>query len=318
MKRFARWFDFVFVLRPTLFFPVWTVFAAGYLRFHALSGQDGQLPAAAPPVLVGFLLTLLMGGAFVLNQLHDVETDRQNNKLFLIAHGHISARTAKLETWLLLVASVGSVVLLRFEYGILFLIIFLLTGLLYSCKPFIWKDRPWLGLLANAAGACLVFTAGWWTGAIAWREIPQVFGRAAPYMAAVGAVYLYTTLLDVAGDRRTGKRTFGVTFGRPATVISGAALEGIALATAWLLRDPVMLFPAGLAAPFFIVAAIRQRDEDVHRAIKLPILLLAVAICFHVIEYLLLLVFVYFFSKWYYLYRFGIVYPSFRSQGARQ
>lgn len=325
MKRIVRLFDFFFVLRPTLFFPVWTVFAAGYLAnhpaelnlFNGAAGQDGHVGTAVSPLLVACLLTLLMGGVFVLNQLHDVATDRQNKKLFLIAHGHISPLAAKVEAVLLVVIGVGAASVLGVEWGILFLGILILTGVLYNCRPFTWKDRPWLGLVANAAGALLIFIAGWWAGEIALRKTLRVVVHATPYMAAVSAVYLYTTLLDADGDRLTGKVTFGVKYGNKITTIAGAVLETLSLALAWWLQDRVMLYPALLSAPFFVLAAIRQQEGDIHRAIKLPILFLAIAVCFEVFEYFLLLVFVYFFSKWYYRYRFGIVYPSFANKMQR-
>lgn len=318
MKHIARLFDFFFVLRPTLFFPVWTVFAAGYFVHQEVAlkwcgeraGGNGHLPENVPPLLVGLLLTLLMGGVFVLNQLHDVATDRQNRKLFLIAHGHISPFAAKAEAFLLLAVAMAATGALGFVWGLLFLAILVLAGLLYNFRPFSWKDRPWLGLLANALGACLIFAVGWRASASAGGEALLMLVHAVPYVAAVAAVYLYTTLLDAEGDRLTTKMTFAVKYGLNATTIAGAFLEIIALAAAWALKDRIMLYPALLSAPFFLLAAMRRKDVDIHRAIKLPILFLAIAICFQAVEYLLLLLFVFFFSKWYYRYRFGIVYPS--------
>jgi hypothetical protein len=89
-------------------------------------------------------------------------------------------------------------------------------------------------------------------------------------------------------------------------------LEVAAAASAYSLDDPVIFYPALVSAPFFLLAAIRQRHGDVARAIKLPILFLALAICFEVWQYLLVLAFVFFFSKWYYRRRFGLSYPSLR------
>ncbi len=320
MKRFARLFDYVFVLRPTLFFPVWTVFAAGYLvnRNHALQifnnhdGIDGHAVSQLSPLVVAALLTLLMGGVFVLNQLYDVETDRKNNKLFFIAHGHISQIAARVESVLLIVIAIAAAGMIQLGLGALFFIIFLLTGLLYSCTPFRLKDRPWLGLVANALGAFLVFTVGLLISANSEIKIASWLMHATPYMAAVGAVYLYTTLLDIEGDLLTNKITFGVKYGVEATVLAGAVLVMIAVALSWWLDDMLMFFPALLSSPFFIVAAVRKKMDDIQRAIKLPILFLAIAVCVEIIEYFFVLLFVYFFSKWYYQKRFGIEYPSFK------
>jgi hypothetical protein len=86
------------------------------------------------------------------------------------------------------------------------------------------------------------------------------------------------------------------------------------LISAWWLEDWVIFFPALIAAPFFILAAAKQRLSEVSRAIKLPIVFLALAICLHVWQYFLLLAFVFYFSKWYYRRRFGLNYPNFAAK----
>ncbi|MDZ7343681.1 MAG: UbiA family prenyltransferase [candidate division KSB1 bacterium] len=312
--RIVKLFDYVFVLRPTLFFPVWTVYAAGYFaaQHFSLAGKNGAAATHDGTALhvMGFL-SLLMGGVFILNQLCDVATDLRNHKLFLIAHRHISPRAAWFEMMLLSGMAVAAAFFYRVELGGLFVAIFLLTGMLYSVSPFQWKDRPLWGLLANAAGALLIFIAGWWSVQIEW-QLP--IRHALPYILAVAAVYLYTTLLDVDGDASTQKMTFGVRYGLRATAITGCLLELGALISAWWLEDPVILYPALAAAPFFCWAAIKQRLADVSRAIKFPILFLALAICVKVWPYFFLLLLVFSFSRWYYRRRFGLKYPSLAAE----
>lgn len=313
MNRIVKLFDYIFVLRPTLFFPVWTVYAAGYLAFHQFSsaGQDGAASLDGRALSLLGLLTLLMGSAYILNQLCDVETDRRNHKLFLIADGHLSIRAAWMEMILLCAFPLGSGFVYGMEIGALFSSIFLFTGIFYNVAPFAWKGRPLLGLAANALGALLIFTSGWWSLQIDWR-LPLM--HALPYMFAVSAVYLYTTLLDVDGDADTKKMTFGVRYGMRATVMVGCVLELGALAFAYRLNDAIIFYPALIAAPFFIWAAIRQRLADVSRAIKLPILFLALAIGFKVWQYFLWLGFVFYLSRWYYRRRFGLKYPSLAAE----
>jgi 1,4-dihydroxy-2-naphthoate octaprenyltransferase len=314
MNRIVKLCDYIFVLRPTLFFPVWTVYAAGYLAFHKFSAA--AIKAAAPALdqtalsLLG-ILTLLMGSGYILNQLCDVETDRRNHKLFLIADRHLSPLAA----WTEMILLGGFTLVAGFFYGtaigVLLAIIFLLTGIFYNVAPFAWKGRPLLGLISNALGALLIFTAGWWSQHIEW-QLPV--RHALPYIFAVAAVYLYTTLLDLDGDAGTEKMTFGVRYGFSATTIVGCLLELGALISAWWLEDWVIFFPALIAAPFFILAAVKQRLSEVSRAIKLPIVFLALAICLHVWQYFLLLAFVFYFSKWYYRRRFGLNYPNFAAK----
>ena len=313
MNRIVKLCDYIFVLRPTLFFPVWTVYAAGYLAFHKFSStsQNGAASLDGAALSLLGLLTLLMGSAYILNQLCDVETDRRNHKLFLIADGHLSIKAAWLEMILLGAFTLGSSFLYGLEIGALFSAIFLLTGIFYNVAPFAWKGRPLLGLGANALGALMIFTAGWWVVQIDWR-LPLL--HALPYTFAVSAVYLYTTLLDIDGDADTEKMTFGVRYGMSTTIMIGCILELGALASAYWLQDAIIFYPALIAAPFFIWAAIRQRLADVSRAIKLPILFLALAICFKVWQYFLWLGFVFYLSRWYYRRRFGLKYPSLASE----
>ena len=310
MNRIVKFFDYFFVLRPTLFFPVWTVYAAGYLAFYqfAAAGLNRVAPAleATALSLLG-ILTLLMGSGYILNQLCDIETDRRNHKLFLIADRHISPLAA----WTEMIVLGAFAVVASFFYGklisSLLVAIFLLTGIFYNVAPFAWKGRPWLGLFANALGAQLIFMAGWWSQNIEWQLPLQ---HALPYMFAVAAVYLYTTLLDLNGDADTAKKTFGVRYGFAATAIIGCGLELSALVSAWWLEDSVILYPALIAAPFFILAAVKQRLPEVSRAIKLPIVFLALAVCLKIWPYFFLLGFVFYFSRWYYRRRFGLTYPN--------
>ena len=314
MNRIVKVFDYVFVLRPTLFFPVWTVYAAGYFAYHRFApvGMNGATRGMAwdSIALLG-CLTLLMGSAYILNQICDRETDARNHKLFLIAQQHVSLPVAWGEMIALAALGLCAAYWHSAEMAALFAVIFLFTGIFYSVAPFQWKDHPFLGLLANAGGAVLIFTAGWWS---VETETVRALRHALPYALAVAAVYLYTTLLDVEGDAETNKRTFGVKYGWRATIFAGAALEWLAAMAAVWVEDPVILYPALIAAPFFLRATLKQRRGDVARAIKLPILFLALAICWKVWQYVLVLAFVFFFSKWYYLRRFGLKYPSLRAE----
>jgi 1,4-dihydroxy-2-naphthoate octaprenyltransferase len=293
---------------------VWTVYAAGYLAFHYFShaGLKNAAPAfeAAALSLLG-ILTLLMGSGYILNQLCDIETDRRNHKLFLIADRHISPFAA----WAEMIGLGAFAVAASLFYGklisTLLVAIFLLTGIFYNVAPFAWKGRPLLGLFSNALGAQLIFLAGWWSQKIEWQLPIQ---HALPYMFAVAAVYLYTTLLDLDGDAGTEKKTFGVHYGFSATALAGCGLELGALISAYCLKDWIIFYPALIAAPFFILAAIKQRLADVSRAIKLPIVFLALAVCLKIWPYFFLLGLVFYFSRWYYRRRFGLTYPNFAAK----
>src|SRR3972149_6687446 len=78
----VRVFDWLFVLRPTLMFPLWTMVLCGI----RLSSRTSQLQLTQWLWLV-FGLSALFGLVYLLNQLRDEESDRRNDKLHLVSAG---------------------------------------------------------------------------------------------------------------------------------------------------------------------------------------------------------------------------------------
>ena len=161
--------DYLFVLRPTLFFPVWTVFLAGY---HASLFFEPEKIALNSPLVATILLTLLMGAVFIFNQITDIETDRKNQKLFFVANGIIKKKVARAEAIGLTFFPIAVSLILSFKLGIIFALIFCFTGILYSFKPFSWKDKPVLGVINNFLGGWAVAAGGWIAaGASNWKFV---------------------------------------------------------------------------------------------------------------------------------------------------
>ncbi|MCK4255704.1 hypothetical protein KAX35_02355, partial [candidate division WOR-3 bacterium] len=74
--------DFIFLLRPILLIPVWIIFLLGYYR------AGGTMLGDSRYLMPGFIVfTLLMGAIYIINQIADIETDRINNKLFILPKG---------------------------------------------------------------------------------------------------------------------------------------------------------------------------------------------------------------------------------------
>ncbi|MFQ6003827.1 MAG: hypothetical protein ACE5KJ_08780, partial [Candidatus Zixiibacteriota bacterium] len=90
-----KYLDYLFVIRPVLMPPVWTILLLGHHRSAALSGQSNL------PGLILLLVTFLVGAVYLLNQIYDVESDRINKKLFFLAEGYISKKNAIFQTILL-------------------------------------------------------------------------------------------------------------------------------------------------------------------------------------------------------------------------
>lgn len=312
MNNRIKYLDYIFVMRPTLFFPVWTVFLGGY---HAKTIFDpGNALETAKTVhsslifVIVILLSLMMGAIFIFNQITDIETDRKNNKLFFIANNIIAKKNATTEAILLSIIALGFAFIIDYKSGLIFILIFISCGIIYSFKPFSWKDKPVLGIIANFLGGWSVAACGWIAaGASNWMFVLH----AIPYAVGLVAVYFLTTLPDIPGDRSAQKITFGVRYGQKVTIYWAVVFELATVVLAFLLNDYILFLPALAAFPLFIIAAARQNMNDILRAIKFTVLFASLAVCVKYPLYLAVIVFVFFFSKWYYRRRFDLEYPRF-------
>lgn len=312
MVKNIRLLDFFFILRPTLFFPLWTVFLAGYhantifdptkINSNADTGFDSNA------FLITLLLTLLMGAAYIFNQIVDIRSDQKNEKLFFIARGIIRKRTAWIEGTLLTILSIGFAFCLNAKVGMMFVFIFLITGIFYSYKPFNWKDRPFMGVAANFLGGWSVAACGWIT---AGTESFYFVYHGLPYGFGLVAVYLLTTIPDIPGDREFNKITFGVKYGKKNAVYWALFFVVLTVVISYILKDYMFFVPALFAMPLFAIAAATLEMEDILRAIKFTILFASLAVCVKYPLYFVVIVFTFFFSKWYYKKRFNLEYPKF-------
>jgi 4-hydroxybenzoate polyprenyltransferase len=307
--------DYFFVLRPTLFFPVWTVSLAGFWaeeRFGPPAKVSARMTAEHGDIsliLVIAILTLMMGSAFILNQLFDVETDKINDKLYLIASGAVAKQAAHLEMILLMLSPILLFFFGRYDLFAIMVLIYLVTGYLYSGNPFHLKNRPYGGIFANLVGGLLIFTVGW---NISGQLNTNLLFHALPYICGFLAVYFFTTIPDVGGDLQAGKITVAVKHGVKPVLITGTILMVVAVALAAVAEDIVAFLPTALSVPFFIVSLKTKSVKRVLEANKYATLFLSLMICYRFPFYLLIIIFIYFFCKWYYKKRFQVNYPSLK------
>ncbi len=310
MKKSLKIFDSFFLLRPTLFYPVWTFFLTGYWGGMKFSRHSSNFthPAGMFWIVISSL-TLLMGGAFILNQTQDRETDKTNGKLFLLANGIVSVKKAYIEALLLTAVGLAFSFWVDLKIGLGFLILFVLSGLLYNYPPTLWKNRPIMGLVANSIGGFLIYSLGWITG----DGNGGLLFHGVGYTLAGGAVFLNTTVPDMDGDRKTGKITFSVRYGVKKTVFWALMLEISALDLAFLSRDWLLFIPGIVVLPLFFLSAVKHTAADAVRTTKFSVLALATAVCIIFPWYLVPVFSIFFFSKFYYKKRFDFDYPNFKA-----
>lgn len=309
MKPSIEKLDYIFLLRPTLFYPIWTFFLAGVWGGQRFGHGVADLTHTTGFFWVSAALSLVVGGVFILNQIKDTETDRINGKLFLIANGLVPIRHAAVEAALFSITGLVLGAWIDYRIGVILAALFTLSGYCYNFEPFSWKARPILGILTNVIGGVFIYSLGWISGG-GHGLMPL---RVLAYAAAGGSVFLNTTLPDIEGDRQTGKITFGVRYGVSHSALWSLILEGITVLLALIFRDWLLFFPAIAVMPFFVIGLARKTIPDVLRATKLSVLALVAGVCILFPWYLVPVVLVFFFSKWYYKRRFDFDYPSFRN-----
>ncbi len=307
----TRFFDYIFLARPMILIPVWTFFLLG--AYHAgISGPVEGKPIELISGLTAF--TLLLGAIYIINQITDRRSDLANNKLFLISQSIVSLKAAWIETVSLVAASFITGWLFLPPRFVLILVLSLILGVLYSIEPVRLKKRPFLDVLANAAGNGILNTLAGWIAAGAplsgWTVL-------LPYPLAVASVHLSTTLADIEGDRDSGLRTSGVALGMKKGIIISASLMAAASVAAALSGNKLALYATLLSLPAYFIKA---RTGDDNLPVKDPLLparmatlIFSVAAGLFFKFYLPLLAIVIFCTRIYYKRRFGVKYPSLRT-----
>jgi len=304
--------DYFFVLRPMLFFPGWVTLLAGYFIAdrHQLYFNQNQIIAVRLDQ-VGVLLVLFaaaMGASFLLNQLKDVESDKLNHKLFIVAQGYLTPGALRWEIAILILLSL--VLSIYFSVIILVFTIFfiVLTGYFYNYKPFSLKDKPYGSLFANAMMGWLAFVIGWSAKNLLSLDI---IIDALPYLFLNTALYFYTTLPDMEGDRTAGKNTLAVRYGKKIIIRWAFAVFVLSLLFAILNKDWMILSVLLMAATFFIRTVRNYSIPSTVQTTKYTIAFFTLVICFKLPYFLILMLAGFFGTRWYFKQRFDFDYPNF-------
>jgi len=305
--------DYFFVLRPMLFFPGWSTLLAGYFinKNHRLFLSVSEIQHLDFWRLFGLLLifSLAMGTSFLLNQLQDVESDRNNKKLFIVSEGHIPKKRIVIEILVLGILAI----ILGFWYaliiGIWLMVFMILTGILYNYKPLQLKDNPWGSLFANSLMGFFAFAIGW---SAVNSGLLELIKDAIPYVLFNTALYFYTTLPDMKGDMQAAKKTFAVLFGHNQVINWAFFVYLGGLISAFFLNDRMALFIMIFSLPFFLITVWNKDIKSAVRNTKFSILFFALAVCLKWPFYLGMMIALFFFTRWYYRVRFNFDYPNFK------
>lgn len=295
-------FDYIILLRPTLFLPFWITYLIG--TYYSMSKFNLRSFAGLT------LFTFMMGAVYIMNQLVDVETDKYNRKLFLLSDDYIEKKQAVYYMLFLFFISLPFSFFIGKDFGFFFILSFM-VGILYSGYPFSFKDRPFIDMASNGLGyGTLSFLLGWSVN----KDVNAlVFLKTIPYFLAVSSVFLNSTIPDIVGDKRSGKITTGVFLGKKKTLLLAFFLDFLSLITSILLKDKICIFASAFSLPLFLIAFIRPDKRMILYSIRIsPLFLTFAVICIYPL-FIIPLLSVYFFQKIYYKIRFNVNYPSINS-----
>ena len=310
-NRVLPWLDYFFVLRPTLFFPIWTIALVGSYAAKRFAGSWEPI-GFFNGLLVFTLYTLTIGAVYLLNNIIDRRNDAANNKVFLIADNYIPPRKAMLYLGgLILVVALLSL-LVSTTLFIWFCVMFLFLGVAYSAPPFSLKDQPFGSLLTNVISGFLLFAFGWFL--YTPNGILLVWWYALPYVMAWVSVSMLTTIPDSPGDALDDKETIAVAIGHHKTQDYAFLLLGGALLFSVLTWDWVIGVSSILALPFYTMMWKTRSIQNTLRAIRFGISFLSFALFIVFPAYFVACFILFFFARWYYLERFDLLYPTWKTK----
>jgi lycopene elongase/hydratase (dihydrobisanhydrobacterioruberin-forming) len=248
----------VAVSRPW-FWPVsWVpAYLGTVLAGHAWVPARADLPRSAVALLV--LGPLIWGAVLAQNDLHDLASDHDNprKRTAPLVTGAVTAR--RLRVWYRAIALVAlGTALFVGPLFVLGVAGVLLLGWAYSVPPLRLKTRPGWDVAVNAVVVGVVSPAAGWAITRPPWEFPWQFGLIGLLFAA--ALYVPTTVTDLAADTRAGDTTFAVRFGPRFAYRVGIGLWASALVfslvCAWLdvLVPRSTLVPQLLMAPVLVAA----------------------------------------------------------------
>jgi 4-hydroxybenzoate polyprenyltransferase len=317
MNPLVKYLDYFFIARPILFLPGWATLIAGHLsstsrsNFVDLSsGWNIQIEFLNTEILAAMLaFSLAMGGSFILNQLKDLSTDRENDKLFLLGDGHVPIRNGYIESLLFIVLSLTLSARISLPFFLTTALFLLITGYLYNFAPFVLKDKPISGLIANMLMGWLAFAMGW---VLASPPTDAMILGSMPYLFFNTSLYFLTTLPDIEGDAASRKITFPVRYGLTFTILASVFSFTAAVIFSLVLNNQVILITLVSVIPFVIRLIIHRTVSSAIMVVKTGILFFCFVIsvklpfCLIVIMSLLLL------TRYYYKRRFQFEYPNLK------
>jgi 4-hydroxybenzoate polyprenyltransferase len=302
------------VLRPVILIPAWSFCLIGASEgARRSSGLPTSVPLFTgfhtdfPPLTALACLTAILITAYLLNQIFDRESDEKNNKCLFLSRGIFRTRTVVLMVLIFFLAA--SHAFHRTDDALRVpLVAALLLALTYSLPPIRLCARPLFDMFANALGY----------GGVAFVIGYGLFGAApadgvwlsVPYLLLVAATFLHTTILDVEGDKATGKLSTTVLIGINRSIALAAVLHAVALTIAIVTGRITAIVVTGVSFPVIVYSLFRRDQVMSSFLVQTNTLVVTVAAAAAWPLYLVLVAPLILLSRYYHRRRFGFTYPG--------
>lgn len=324
-KALLRFGDYLFVMRPLLLIPAWSIYLLGAEAGRRRAEHLTVITEIPGSFYFGFAcLTAILVTAYLLNQVFDQDSDRHNRKGHFLTKGIFRTRTVVL---MAVVAFIVASFLFRSVSTAqrLPLVLALVLSLAYSLPPLRLVARPVFDILSNAAGyGCIAFVAGY---AAFYPTMANAVALSVPYVFLVAATFLHTTILDVGGDKESGKITTTVVIGVRGSAAVACVLAAVGWIPAALISLPehgdriaVVVLSVGVIL-FVVSAGVLMRTGSTRissAAVQVATALVTVPAALVWTAYWYLVVPVVVLARVYYKVRFGVDYPGSVSTARRE
>jgi len=315
--------DRLFLMRPPLFFPVWTMVMAGLCSASVLSTPElyWTWDYSWSTIYLFLGVTMITGASFIRYQIENKESDEINQKIVVLNKVNLSAEKLRIlirwSTIIGLVIIFITLCFVAFRKQNLFYLLGVIWGIfihlfwstLFYHRKYHWSKLPILGIIGHGFSGFSLFMLGW---SYTSSNLGMGLLFSIPYLLAFIGVSLVTTIPDIEGDKQVGKNTFAVRYGIRSTIAWGTLSVFFSVIIGYWLKDSVISTASIISLPFFLIALIFLRIDHVLRAIRYPILILAVFISVRYPWFFVFLFITYYFFKNYYYFRFEKDWPTFQ------
>jgi len=198
---FRPWLQLV---RPfTLIAPFIAIFFGVIIQLSFSGNMAAFLPNIPTIVFASFALSAAQAVGQILNQIEDVEIDLLNDKGYRpITNGTISVEQAEIATWSLAIFAILIGFAVNASFGI-FILTFLVFGIIYNLEPFRVKRRLWLNTISlSISRGLLPLPAAWSILGNPMNATPWLIGS----VIAMWVLAWQNTkdFNDIKGDHRCG------------------------------------------------------------------------------------------------------------------